>query len=132
MKCLLFGLTSLLLTCSQALAREEAPSTKGTTWKSGWGQMNSGELVSWRVADVKTGRMNWSFLIPGDHNSVTDDGYRYWSPGEINCKKGFYKTFIVFAADVDDLESLKDNVAKLASNFCDVYESGFKNSPYYK
>ena len=132
MKRFLFGLALLLLAGPQALASGEAPSTKGSTWKSGWGQMNSGELVAWRVADVKTGRMNWSFLIPGDHNSVTDEGYRYWSPGEINCKKGVYKAFIIFAGDDNNLESLKDNVARLASNFCDVYASGFKSSPYYK
>ena len=31
--------------------------------------------------------MDWSFLIPGEDNLVTDDGYRYWTTGAINCKE---------------------------------------------
>ena len=87
MKCLLTGLASLLL-ASPSLAFEELVEVeegKGTTWNSGWGMMESEARLTWRVADVKTGRITLSFLIAGDDNIVARDWFRYWSAGEVNC-----------------------------------------------
>ena len=56
MKCLLTGLVSLLRLASPSLAFEEVlEEGKGTTWNSGWGMMESGARLTWRVADVKQG-----------------------------------------------------------------------------
>ena len=56
MKCLLTDLVSLLLLASPSLAFEEVlEEGKGTTWNSGWGMMESGARLTWRVADVKQG-----------------------------------------------------------------------------
>ena len=63
--------------------------TKRAEWKSSWARMKSGALVTWLVADLKTECMDWSFLIPGADNLVTDDGYRYWSSGAMNCHEMF-------------------------------------------
>ena len=82
MKCLLSGLASLLL-ASPSLAVEEAvEEVKGTTWNSGWGMMESGVRLTWRVADVKTKQITLSFLIAVDDNVVSNNGFRYWSTGE--------------------------------------------------
>ena len=132
MKCLLLGLASLLMADTPALASGEAPSVGSTTWEAGWGRMSSGALVSWQVSDVKSGRMNWAFLIPSSNNSVTDDGYRYWSPGEINCREGVYRAFTIFDGNIKILDALDKEVGKLASDFCTIYEDGFKDSPYYQ
>ena len=83
MKCLLSGLASLLLLASPSLAVEEAVEEgKGTTWNSGWGMMESGARLAWRVADVTTGQITLSFLIAVDDNVVSNNGFRYWSTGE--------------------------------------------------
>ena len=83
MKCLLSGLASLLLLASPSIAVEEAvEECKGTTWNSGWGMMESGARLTWRVADVKTGQITLSFLIAVDDNVVSNNGFRYWSTGE--------------------------------------------------
>ena len=101
MKCLLNGLVSLLLLASPSLGFEELVEVveeKGTTWNSGWGMMESGARLTWRVADVKTGRITLSFLIAGDDNVVTKDGFRYWSTGEVNCREGTFEYFYVYNA----------------------------------
>ena len=99
MKCLLSGLASLLLLASPSIAVEEAvEECKGTTWNSGWGMMESGARLTWRVADVKTGRITLSFLIAGDDNVVTKDGVRVWSTGEVNCREGTFEYFYVYNA----------------------------------
>ena len=41
--------------------------------------------------------MDWSFLIPGEDNLVTNDGYRYWTTGAINCKENNYRANNVFS-----------------------------------
>ena len=136
MKHLLFGLASFLIAGSPMLASEEMSPVRSATWQSGWGRItkgaSTGSLVSWQVSDVKSGRINWAFLIPGDNNSVTADGYSIWSPGEINCKKGTYRAFIIFDGKDQNFGALDKAIETLATDFCDAYEDGFKDSPYYK
>ena len=135
MKCLLTGLASLLLLASPSLAFEELVEVeegKGTTWNSGWGMMESGARLTWRVADVKTGRITLSFLIAGDDNIVTRDGLRYWSTGEVNCREGTFEYFYVYDAKKrKGLEAETDDLRAMAFEFCGEYKSVFKDSPYY-
>ena len=98
MKCLLTGLASLLLASPSLAFEEVVEEGKGTTWNSGWGMMESGARLTWRVADVKTGRITLLFLTAGDDNIVTRDGLRYWSTGEVNCREGTFEYFYVYNA----------------------------------
>ena len=135
MKHLLFGLASFLIVGSPALALDDVFEENGSDWDSGYGRLFiSGALISWRVSDVISGRINWSFLIPGDDNTKSDDGYRYWSVGEINCKEGTIKVGhvrdekkVVGSPDAQ-LKKLTD----LGGEFCFFYRQEFKDSPYYK
>ena len=38
------------------------------------------------------------WLTPGVDNLVTDDGYRSWSSGAMNCKKNVYRVNDVFSS----------------------------------
>ena len=134
MKHLLFGLASLLMAGSPLLASGEASPVQGPYWKSGWGQRGSPTpaLFSWRVDDVKSGQMNWAFLIPSNNNSVTADGYSYWSPGWINCKEGTYEALLIYDGKDTNIGPLNKEVDTLAKDFCEIYEGWFKDSPYFK
>lgn len=135
MKHLLLGLASFMIVGSPALALDDVFEEKGSDWDSGYGRLfSSGALISWRVSDVISGRINWSFLIPGDDNIKADDGYRYWSVGEINCKEGTFKAHhvrdekkVVGSPDVQ-FKRMSD----LGGEFCLFYQQEFKDSPYYK
>ena len=55
-----------------------------------------------------------SFLIAGDDNVVSRDGFRYWSTEEVNCRDGTFKYFYVYnakkrkglEAETDDLRTM--------------------------
>ena len=128
MKCLLTGLASLLLLASPSLAFEEVVEEgKGTTWNSGWGMMESGARLTWRVADLKTGRITLSFLIAGDDNIMTRDGLRYWSTGEVNCREGTFEYFYVYNAKKrKGLEAETDDLITMAFEFCGEYKMSLR------
>ena len=135
MKHLLFGLASFLIAGSPVLAFDDVFEEKGSDWDSGYGRLFiSDALISWRVSDVNSGRINWSFLIPGDDNIKSDDGYTYWSSGEINCKDGTFKAHHVRDAKkvVGSMDAQFKRVSDLGGEFCLFYQQEFKDSPYYK
>ena len=134
MKHLLFGLASLLMAGSLALALDDAFEIKGSDWESGYGRLGSGALIAWRVSNVNSGRINWSFLIPGDDNIKADDEYRYWSAGEINCKEGTFKFHHVRDGEkvVGSPDAQHKRMSDLGGEFCAFYQQEFKDSPYYQ
>ena len=136
MKQLLFCLASLLLLASPSLAFEEhehVGGEKDTTWRSGWGVTDSGARLTYRVADVQTGRITLSYLIPGDDNIVTKEGFRYWSTGEINCKEFSFEYFYVYNTKREkDSGAMTDDLRTMAIEFCGEYQSAFRDTPYFK
>ena len=106
---------------------------KDTTWKSGCGVTDSGARLTYRVADVKTGQKTLSYLISGDDNIVTTEGFRYWSTGEINYKDFSFEYFYVYNTQrKKDSGAITDDLRTMAIEFCGEYQSAFKDSPYFK
>ena len=73
--------------------------------------------------------MDWSFLIPGDDNLVTDDGCRYWSTGAIYCKENIYWASVVFNNYEGNEHGAVDG---LAGEFCEDDQNDSEDFPCFQ